>query len=57
MEEEGKIEITISSDGMSYKLSLKRWAFNHLTYDWLLEEIKRYLKEIIGVSDDNKTTI
>lgn len=44
---EDEIKITITNGALTYEITLKQWAINENTKEWLIEEIKTHLETIM----------
>lgn len=47
-----EIKITMSNGALTYEITLQKFAINCNTKEWLLEQIKEHLEEIIGGKDE-----
>ena len=45
---EDEIKISMSNGALKYEITIKNWAINCNTKNWLLEQIKEYLEELIA---------
>ena len=45
---EDEIKISMSNGALKYEITIKKFAINFNTKDWLLEQIKEYLEELIA---------
>ena len=43
-----EIKISMSNGALTYEITLQKFAINCNTKEWLLEQIKVHLEEIIG---------
>lgn len=43
-----EIKITMSNGALTYEITLQKFTINGNTKEWLLEQIKEHLEEIIG---------
>lgn len=48
---EDEIKISMSNGALQYEIIIKKFAINCNTKDWLLEQIKEYLEELIVIND------
>ena len=47
-----EIKISLSNGALTYEITLQKFAINYNTKEWLLEEIKKHLDEIMGETNE-----